>query len=166
VSGISENSGAESAGLQPGDVITRVDNIEITKFADLSGYLKTKRPNDIVNVEIERDNQVRIIPVTLSNININRIEFLNMTFRNLTKEEKANFELSDGVRILESNNSWWYNRLGIQPGYVITALNNQEIKSIEDLKSLQNKYGERFEKDIERIEFVDNYGRKRELVLR
>jgi len=44
IGNVTENSGAESAGLKKGDIIKKVDNVKISKFADLSGYLKTKKP--------------------------------------------------------------------------------------------------------------------------
>ena len=49
---VTEQSGAEKAGIKTGDIIKKIDNVEISKFSDLSGYLKTKRPDDVVNVEI------------------------------------------------------------------------------------------------------------------
>jgi Do/DeqQ family serine protease len=166
ISDITENSGAEKAGLQPGDIITRLDNIEITKFSDLSGYLKTKRPNDVVNVEIERDNELRIIPVTLSNSSISEVTFMNMSFINLPKEYREKAGIEKGAVIRESNNKFWNYRLGIREGHVITRINDVEINSVQDLNSLKESYGDDFEDKIERIEFIDGSLRKKELILR
>ena len=47
-----EDTGAEKAGIQSGDIIKKIDNVKITKFSDLTGYLKTKSPNDVVNVTL------------------------------------------------------------------------------------------------------------------
>jgi len=63
---VEDNSGAQKAGIKSGDIIKKLDNVEISKFSDLSGYLKTKRPNDVVDVEILRDDKTKIIPVKLS----------------------------------------------------------------------------------------------------
>ncbi|WP_115462047.1 S1C family serine protease [Winogradskyella aurantiaca] len=166
ISDITKNSGAAAAGLKEGDVITRLDNIEITKFSDLSGYLKTKRPNDVVNVEIERENELRIVPVTLSNTSIGKVEFMNMTFTDISKIDKQRYGIESGVIIQRSNNRLWINRLGIQENYVITKINDFEINSIEDINTLKQRYGDEFEERIERISFIDGYLRARELVLR
>ncbi|HET8810714.1 MAG TPA: trypsin-like peptidase domain-containing protein, partial [Flavobacteriaceae bacterium] len=48
IAGIDAESGAKKAGLKKGDVILKIDNIRITKFADLTGYLNTKHPNETV----------------------------------------------------------------------------------------------------------------------
>lgn len=50
VTGFGENSGAEDAGLKKGDVITKIDNVAITDFADLSVAVGSKRPGDKVQV--------------------------------------------------------------------------------------------------------------------
>ena len=48
--------GANSAGIKIGDIIKDIDGIKISKFSDLKGYLNTKRPDDIVEVNLKRDN--------------------------------------------------------------------------------------------------------------
>ena len=54
---VSKNSGAEKAGLQKGDIIVKIDNQNIATFADLSGYINTKRPNDKVVVNYIREGK-------------------------------------------------------------------------------------------------------------
>ncbi|KAI9549987.1 hypothetical protein GHT06_006372 [Daphnia sinensis] len=55
VNKVTKRSGAEKAGLQKGDVIIKLDNQSVATFADLSGYINTKRPNDKVAVTIIRE---------------------------------------------------------------------------------------------------------------
>jgi len=166
ISEITENSGAEAAGLQEGDIITRLDNIEVNKFSDLSGYLKTKRPNDVVNVEIERNNELRIVPVTLSTVTISEVNFMNMKFGNLPRQFKERYDIANGVVIRESRNGFWTNRLGIGEGYIITSINDIELSSVSDINELKEKYGDDFEEKITRISYLDRDLRTRELVLR
>ena len=51
------NMGAHIAGIRKGDIIQQIDNVKINKFADLSGYLNSKRPGDKLNVKIFRNNK-------------------------------------------------------------------------------------------------------------
>jgi S1-C subfamily serine protease len=44
---------------EKGDVIIKLDNQNIATYADLSGYINTKRPNDKVDVTILRDGTVK-----------------------------------------------------------------------------------------------------------
>jgi len=70
VTNVIENTGASEAGVEVGDVIVKADNVKIATFADLSGFLNTKRPDDIVDFAILRDGKERVIPVKLfSNTN-------------------------------------------------------------------------------------------------
>ena len=46
-----------------GQKVFSIDNVEINKFSDLSGYLKTKSPNDVVNAEILRGNNLKNIAI-------------------------------------------------------------------------------------------------------
>ena len=56
INGIDNESGAKLAGISIGDIIKDVDGIKISKFSDLKGYLNTKRPDDIVVINIKRGN--------------------------------------------------------------------------------------------------------------
>lgn len=60
-----ENTGAQKAGIKGGDVIIKVENVKVATFADLSGYLNTKRPNDIIDITVVRDGSEKVIPVKL-----------------------------------------------------------------------------------------------------
>ena len=55
VGSIIPGMGAAKAGIQEGDVILSVDQVKIKQFSDLTGYLESKRPNDVVNVVLFRN---------------------------------------------------------------------------------------------------------------
>ncbi len=57
--------GADNAGLQKGDIIKSIDNVQINRFSDLSGYLSSKRPGDKVRVRYIRDKKLITTSVTL-----------------------------------------------------------------------------------------------------
>ncbi|MCL4134121.1 UNVERIFIED_CONTAM: hypothetical protein GTU68_014511, partial [Idotea baltica] len=63
ISDVLEDTGAEKAGIRTGDIIRKIDGVEINKFSDLTGYLKTKSPDDVVNVTLLRDGDKEILPV-------------------------------------------------------------------------------------------------------
>lgn len=57
--------GADNAGLQNGDIIKSIDDVNINRFSDLSGYLSSKRPGDKVKVIYIRDKKLNTTSVTL-----------------------------------------------------------------------------------------------------
>ena len=61
---IDENSPAYNKVLS-GDIITIIDEIEITRMQDLSSYIYTKSPNDTINLTIIRDSKQIEVEITL-----------------------------------------------------------------------------------------------------
>src|SRR5690606_28065370 len=162
VSQIEENSGAAKAGLKNGDIIKRVDNIKISKFSDLSGYLNTKRPNDVVDVTIDRGGDLKVVPVKLSKYEISSIEYLDMELRNIPKQAKEKYKIDYGVLVTKNENYALYKNLGINSGYVITEINGEKITSIDDINKIQQKYGD----NITKISVINTNGQKESFIFR
>ncbi len=104
VSRVNKNSGAEKAGIKKGDVIKKLDNQKISTFAELSGYINTKRPNDKVQVTFVRDGVTKTIPVTLVKNDIIVTEMKGLELENLSSSDKKAFKIDYGVKIKEVNN--------------------------------------------------------------
>jgi len=113
VSEVTKNSGAEKAGLQSGDVIKKLDKVEISKFEDLSGYIKSKRPNDVVNVEVLRDKELKSFPVKLTKTDIFTVTFMKMELQDLSDRFKEKYDIEYGVMVKKTENKWLYANLGI-----------------------------------------------------
>ncbi|WP_274557589.1 S1C family serine protease [Streptomyces spiramyceticus] len=63
-----ENGAAEKAGLRAGDVITRLDDTEITTITSLLEALASDKPGDKVRVTYVRGGETRTAEVTLGEI--------------------------------------------------------------------------------------------------
>lgn len=166
VSDVEERSGAEKAGVRKGDIIKKIDNITISKFSDLSGYLSTKRPNDVVNLLVIRNGTDKTIPVTLSKSEIMTIEFLDMQLRNIPSEVKASSNISNGVAVVKNENYALYKNLGINTGYVITEINGEAIQNVDDVMKLKLKYGDDLEKNIKKLSVITSSGQKESFIFR
>lgn len=104
VSKVNKNSGAEKAGIKQGDIIKKLDNQKISTYAELSGYINTKRPNDKVQVTFVRDGVTKTIPVTLVKNDIIVTEMKGLELENLSAADKKAFKVDYGVKIKEVNN--------------------------------------------------------------
>ena len=62
---ISLDSPAAKTGLKIGDIITKIDNLELNKMCDLRSYIYTKSPGDEVNLTIYRNKKELQIRVKL-----------------------------------------------------------------------------------------------------
>ncbi len=139
---VEEDSGAETAGLKNGDVIKQIDNIRIRKFADLTGYIATKSPGDMVDVELERDGEMLIVPVEVRERQILQLPVLGFTVKNLSEQDREKYDTPLGVKIIGvPENSRKY---GLE-GKVIVEVDGQEIRDIKDARkyfSAISRYGQ------------------------
>ncbi|TMM53630.1 PDZ domain-containing protein [Maribacter algarum] len=158
VSGVEEGSGAEDAELQEGDIIKMVDEIKVKKFPDLTGYLSTKRPNDTVDVTIERDGEQFVVPVTLKERQTLVVPVMGLEVRNLSKEDKKKFDTKKGVKIVGVPET--YRGYGLE-GKVLLSVDDEEIENIQDAKNL---FGQISRYGKTSITMIDKNGERERLI--
>ena len=137
VSSVEEDSGAEIAGIKSGDIIKKVDNVKISKFSDLSGYLTTKRPDDIVKVTISRNDELKEVPVKLVKNMVTELPILGRV-KNANDEDLRKFKTKKGIKIAQLNNQYARNwkANGVEEGCIVTAINGIEVSSIEEAQKI------------------------------
>lgn len=141
VTGVEEDSGAEEAGIEEGDIIKEIDNVQILKFADLKGHLNTKGPGDIVNVKFSRDGDIKTVPVKLIR-NMTTILPLVGQIKNAKPADLKKYKVKNGVKIVRLDEQYkgYWNKNGINEGAIITAINDVEVTNVDDVqKVLKNK---------------------------
>jgi S1-C subfamily serine protease len=164
---VEEKSGASRAGLRSGDIIKKLDEVEISKFADLSGYLSSKRPNDVVKVTILRRGNQKIVPVKLTKKGLDKVEFIGLELRNLSKEAKKKYDLEGGAYVFKTNNYELFKKLGLKNGYIITDINDIPINNIEDIQNFKNKFGNNsIEKSIDKIGVINTKGQRERFIFK
>jgi S1-C subfamily serine protease len=67
---VTTNGPADRAGLKSGDVIVQVDKQEVHNIASLGDVLLSKKPGDVVPVQVQRANQHLTITVELGELTI------------------------------------------------------------------------------------------------
>src|SRR5690554_6116336 len=130
VADVTKGSGAEKAGVKKGDVIVQIDNQKVNSFAELTGYISTKRPNDTVNVYVIRDGKEIELPVTLTKFELLTTEFLGMEIEDLSMADKKKFGVDSGVKIVDSQE---YEDV---KGKVIISVDGYKIQNTQDRKSV------------------------------
>jgi len=139
---VNKNSGAEKAGLKKGDIIKKLDNQKISTFAELSGFINTKRPNDKVNVTFIRDGQTKIVPVTLVKNDIIQTDFKGLELENLSETDKKNFRIDYGVKIKEINNERLEPYKEELEGSIILSIDNAKATDVETVSRITNNKDE------------------------
>ena len=148
------NMGAHIAGIRKGDIIQQIDNVKINKFADLSGYLNSKRPGDKLNVKIFRNNKPLNISVQLKRSTY--VQFYGMQLKDASESELEELNAENGVKVVINRNGTLF-RMGIRSGYILTEINNTKISNTSELKSFERA-------DIFQITFIDLDGEKEKLI--
>ena len=155
ISDLEPSMGAASAGIEKGDVIISLDNLKIAKFSDLTGYLSTKRPGDIVSVGVMRKNQRLDLNVKLEK-NEN-VDFYGMQLKNMSDEELEKMGIENGIKVLNHRNNTLY-RMGVTPGYILIEINGEKIKNTADLSNFDSNI------KINQMTFMSPDGEKERLI--
>ena len=153
-----EDSGAEKAGVRKGDIIKEIDHIKISKFADLTGHLNTKRPSDVVNLSVLRDGETSTIPVTLAKNETFTMPLVGR-IKNAKPSDLKKYKARYGVKITDLNSKYadYWKRDGIQKGCIITSVNDIKVTSIDDV---QNALKNQENSGALRIELINSKGEK------
>lgn len=153
IGGIEKGGGADKAGLKEGDIIKQLDGYKISKFADLTGYLGTKRPNDVVDVTVLRNGSKKKFPVTLKKLETYSIDDLGLEVKNTSPEELKEHGLKNGVTVTRAL-SPEVARYKLE-GIIITQLNDEPVNDISDVARIMAKRN--YQSPI-KITFMDTTG--------
>ena len=148
VSGVNDALGAAEAGIRQGDVIVSVNNVPVNSSSELQEQVSRYRPGDQVRVLAFRGKQERLFNVLLKPINGSlktadrkgSTEFKGSRFRLLTENEYRKFDVDAGVMVDLAGEKM--SEGGIQNGFVITEVDGQKIRSIEQLEEILGKADE------------------------
>lgn len=165
VAGVNEGSGAEKAKVKEGDIILKVGTKAINSVAELQEEIGRRRPGDIVTLTIKREGDVITKDVLLKNIDgntdltskedVEKFSALGASFVELTKAEKKELNISNGVKI-SSISSGKLRSIGLSKGIIITKINNVEVTSVEQL----TEYLKRKDQKGVLLEIMTESGRK------
>ncbi|MDP4606384.1 MAG: trypsin-like peptidase domain-containing protein [Flavobacteriaceae bacterium] len=159
VEGVESASGADLAGVKQGDIIVQIDRVKIKKYADLTGYLSSKRPEDKVLLTLLRDGKTRELPVVLKKRNTLNLPLIGLTVKNLSEEDQKTYKIKKGVKII-----------GVPEGYKGYGLIGKVIVAVDDLAvenitQAQQVFGQisKYRRTV--ISMIDQEGEKERLIL-
>lgn len=156
-----EDSPAEKAGLQPGDIILKIDGEKVKTSQDLQSKIVLKRAGDDVELEIWRDEKKIYKTVTLQPRDDDgqmaedteqkddseeqeeesaNFEDLGFTVESLDSKMKEQFNVDHGVLITDVKRYSIAFERSLFPNGVIVKADRKEIESVSDLRDvIENK---------------------------
>jgi len=153
VSEVYENSGAAQAGLQKGDIITKVEGNTVYESSDLQERVARLQPGDKIHLTVLRSGAEKNVTVTLkaesgaapartAAVTKSAAELYNKlgaSFMPATAAQKAKFRVSSGVTVTQVRSGGWFEQTEIPTGSIITSINRQPINSVADIdKAITN----------------------------
>jgi Do/DeqQ family serine protease len=153
VGSVEKNGGADLGGIKKGDIIKQLDGLQVAKFADLTGYLGSKRPNDIIEVTVLRNGSQKIIPVTLIKLELFEIKDIGIEIGKANPNFLERFNIDGGVSITKALRKD-IARYGLE-GNIITKIDDVPVKNVNDVREIMNN---RRSSDPIKMTFVNKKG--------
>jgi serine protease Do len=149
VNSVEKGSPADKAGILPSDVILKFDNKEVTASNELPRIVAATKPGSKASVQVWRKGERKDLQIVVAETPDERVvkrqqpskkssgetlAKLGLTASDLSADQKNELGIANGVVVENADGA--AARAGIRRGDVIQAVNNQEVKSVEDLNRM------------------------------
>lgn len=156
VNSVEKAGPAEKAGIEAGDVILRFDGKPITASEDLPRIVGGTRPGSKVTAQIWRNKATRDVQVVVAElVEDARAQrgggggrgqkppaaaptVYGMSLSDLTEVQRKELKVENGVMVGEVQGA--AARAGMRKGDVILAVNNQDVKTVEQFNQLMGQF--------------------------
>ncbi|MBM3935889.1 MAG: Do family serine endopeptidase [Sphingomonadales bacterium] len=140
------NSAAEEAGIQKGDVITKVEGQAIKSTPELMEIVGRKRPGEKVALEVNRKGKIQTFEVKLRNADgktelvkavpkEDESDWLGAKLERASRKELESLKLGTGIKISKLGNGK-LKESGIREGFIITKVDKTEVNSLKALREI------------------------------
>ncbi len=138
-------SGAAQSGLKEGDIITKVDGIQIFSPSDLQERIGRLGPGDKVQLTYLRGGKQLLTNVTLkgedsvrtANNSTNSAVTKNLGARFAPASDvlKKKYKISSGVMVSNVKPGGFFDQMDIVQGTIITSINGRPIATVDDIET-------------------------------
>jgi|688.fasta_scaffold00549_26 serine protease Do len=147
INGIADGGSAHDAGMQEGDVITKIQNVNVGSISAMQEQLSKYRPGDKINVTVLRENREKELNVVLKTLNnttklVKKSELVKSTisalgadFVNAEEDVLKRLRLSSGVRVEKLYNGKLA-QVGIKEGFIITSIDRKKVSQPKDIEQI------------------------------
>lgn len=147
VSNVEKGGAAQRAGVEPGDVILKVNGNPVNQSSELPAVIAAMSPGTTVNLEVWRNHASRQVSVKLGEMEDKRTASnteqpnsggkLGLAVRPLTSQEQHQAKTQGGLLVEQVRGA--AADAGIQQGDIVLSANGAPVSSVEDLKSAVDK---------------------------
>jgi len=153
VNSVEKGGPADKAGLEPSDVILKFEGKTVNSSSDLPRIVAQTRPGAKATVQIWRKGAAKDLTITVGEMPEERVAQrpprrdsksgnvvarLGLTVSELSAEQRKELGIGGGLLVEDVQGA--AAKAGIRRGDILMALNNQDIKSVEQLNQQLNQY--------------------------
>ena len=149
VNSVEKGGPAEKGGIEAGDVILRFDGKPVNASEDLPRIVGGTKPGSKVTVQVWRNKATRDLQLTVAELSDDRTRQarsgkpqpatqFGMGLADLTDTQRKELKIDGGVFVESVQGA--AGRAGLRRGDVILAVNNQDVKSVEQFRQLMNGF--------------------------
>jgi serine protease Do len=136
---IEKTGPAIEAGLKPGDIITRINNVEVNTQSAFEEELSYHYPGDKITLTYMRDNKTATANLTLVNLNGTTDIIKRKIFNNAAIG--AQLEATQyGVKVFKIKDNSILKQIGVPENFTIIAINRVRVKDPEEIVEFFGKY--------------------------
>lgn len=143
ITGVAPDGAAKAAGIQKGDFVTKLNGVGVNSGPEMQEQVASYKPGDKVSLTYVRDGRENTINITLKNKAGNYdavkqesiIDNLGAELAGIDKSTAQKNNISGGV-VVKKINDGLIKDTRMQEGFVITSVDGQEIKNLDDLKTI------------------------------
>jgi S1-C subfamily serine protease len=129
---------ARSAGLELGDIIIKLGDVEVNSKSEFEEELSYHYPGEKITFTYLRDGKPGIVSITLVNKNGGTSQIKRQIFSD--SQLGAELEAVDyGVKVYKIKDGL-FRRIGIPENYTIISINRQRVKSPQEVIDFFQKY--------------------------
>ena len=138
-----EGGAANAAGIKKGDIVTKVNGVNVTTGPEMVEQVTRYKPGDKVSLTYLRNGKEVTANLTLKNKAGNTdlvksstiLDKIGGQLENLDKKTAANYDVQGGV-VVKKVGSGILSKTKMQDGFVITSVNGNTIKNMDELKAV------------------------------
>ena len=150
---VAPKGAAAQAGLQKGDVIVKVNGIKVDENAQLAELVARQKPGDKVSLTFVRNGSEQTVAVTLqgkmgefASMKSAAVQSMGADFSDLSKDDAAKLSVDGGVVVNNiKEGGVLSNQTNMRPGFIITKVGDQPVKSIDEFRDALSKQGSNFQ---------------------
>ncbi len=143
VTDVPADGAAAAAGIKKGDIVTKINGVTVSSGPELQEQVTRFKPGDKISLTYVRNGKENTVPLVLKNVSGNTdvvkttgiLEKLGAELVAVDSKVAAANQIQGGV-VVKRIGEGLLKKTRMQEGFIITSVNDQEIKTVADLDKI------------------------------